>query len=129
MKHTNTLPTRGVEMFADISAYLLLGWLFTFLYPVIWVSLQSGHFPVYGADPDIYSRSIFLNIIFAVNLIFLFAVFPAAAALILILIHLVVNKYAFTRREIILYLTGTLSFLLFFVLRYALTPQFDWFYD
>jgi SNF family Na+-dependent transporter len=129
MKHTNTSPTRGVQMFADISAYVLLAWLLTFLLPVIWVSIQSGHFPVYAADPDIYSRSVFLNIIFFVNVMFLFAAFPAAAALIMILIHLFVNKYSFKKREIVLYLTGTLAFLVLFVFRYALTPQFDWFYD
>jgi hypothetical protein len=95
MKHTASRPVRGVEMFAEISAFILLGWLCTFLFPVVYVWLQSGHLPVFGGDADISGRSVLLNIIFGINLLFLFAGLPAVAALILILIHLVVNRYAF----------------------------------
>lgn len=129
MKHTASKPVRGVEMFAEISAFILLGWLCTFLFPVVYVWLQSGHLPVFGGDADLSGRPVLLNIIFGINLLFLFAGLPAAAALILILIHLVVNRYAFTRSEIILYLSAALSLVLFFVFRDILTPQFDWFYD
>ncbi|RYD80580.1 MAG: hypothetical protein EOP53_07840 [Sphingobacteriales bacterium] len=105
--------------------------------PLIWIGAELlevaigtmliGHFPKYGSDPDPSSLnlSIFL-LITGIGFFLNVCIFPIW---LLILIHLLINKFLFTKRDYFLIFSMLFGLAYFFVLRIYHPKIMDWISD
>ena len=122
--------TPVIKFFARMACFIMMTWAITYLLSFAIGTIYTGHFPVYGIDPDPYLLSSpFLDTIRVINSIsFLFSGI-AFLAWPLLLAYLIINKVAFSRSDRLLFSVTILAILVFFVFKYICTRQFLWVFD
>lgn len=118
----------NTKTFARLCSYAIIAWVASLLLALVVGTVQLGHLPVYGVDPDPERiHSMLLNGLQITHLLLSAAVVVAIPAWALLLIHLLSTDRNSLKQHRALWACTIVAIGIYFLIRH--TPTFVWLMD